>query len=364
MWQTIALRAPSFQPRARESRPDLRRILQHSVGTALGLACLALSAVAAPSEVRLSFFAPQGDRTAWIRLTPLARPVRREVLTTFPGHPTKVRAAWSADRQQNLVWFESDDDAANSLSATRPRLYWVTPGRAARELVLPPLGSLRDVGFERGGAAIALTLAPVTLTNDHHGHRVTTFAGKRYSILVGAEGIPVLVHAFRLNSKGQWQRFETALSTDGWDYAMGVEALKASRTLQFRADQVLGSQPAHDEVTDKPTLAALHAAAPTLSGANGDMWWRLKGPPTPVYCWSITGELTYATGRVFFGGPQPTVAPNLPWGPTDQVALNWRGQYLLASDAGSGKQPRLYDLKTRALVFSDDAVLDTIFWPD
>jgi hypothetical protein len=144
------------------------------------------------------------------------------------------------------------------------------------------------------------------------------------------------------------------VSTTGWDYAQGVGALAVAQTLGARSSQWLTSHPEHTEVKDAARL-------PKIQGTENDAWMRLAGSPGPVYFWSITGEFLHSTGRIAFG---TTLAPGLPWGERDAVALNRRGNYLLATCAGSGSHPRVWDVPKRKLVYAADTAWDTVFWPE
>jgi hypothetical protein len=48
----------------------------------------------------------------------------------------------------------------------------------------------------------------------------------------------------------------------------------------------------------------------------------------------------------------------------DYIRLQRRGPYLLVNGEDDGGHTRLYDLRTRQLVFSADLTTDAFFWPD
>lgn len=330
----------------------------------------ALPAAATTAAPRLSALVPTGHDTLWVRVDPVSPSHPRDILAHLPGSPQGGRVSWNADRTRALVWFDPDnleqlrDQTEAPIGDGRGRLYLVAPGGQVTQLPLPTVGKLREVGFDRAGVPTALTLAQVTLREDHKGRSYVDFEGKRYTRDSGAEGQPVLAHAFQWQADHRWRRVDTALSSDGWDYAMGVQALNVFRDLRFRAASALEAHPPHDELKDPRTLAALARLAPDLRPHDGDTWWRLRGLAAPVYCWSIAGEFTYATGRVAFGGSKPTWAPALPWGPRDPVAMAIRGPLLLLSTASTGGHARLYDTRTHKLLYKDDHARDVVFWPD
>jgi hypothetical protein len=328
-----------------------------------------VSPVHAAAPMRLSLFVADRKQTAWLRFDPvtIARSTEN-VVARLPGPPFGARASWSADRKRGLVWFDPTN-AGSLRDRTEPtppdareRLYLVDFGpHKTRALPLPGVGKLAEVGFLKDGSVMALTIHEVKTEEDRHGRAYTDFEGKRYSRDANAEGQPLLAHAWRLEGE-HWKRVETVMSSSGWDYAAEETQLKAYQALQYRAAQDLEATPPNQEVKDPRTRAALGALVPRLQPLTD--WLRLEGPNPPVYTWSVTGEFVHATGPVVFGGPKLALAPRAPWGPRDVIAAMRRGSYLLLASTHAGTHPRLYDLRTRKLIYSDDVGRDAVFWPD
>jgi hypothetical protein len=308
----------------------------------------------------LSTFVAGGPGCTWHRLDPL-NPKARQVVATFPCPPAGAKAAWSANRKRALVWFDPTNrgyvgEREEPVPAgLKERLFLVDlVAHTPYALPLPPLGALRDVGFDAGGAVLALTEQEFALGDNQTS---ITFEGKPYAANPAYEGMPVLVHAYRLEPNQTWKRVETAMSATGADYAPGVNVLTAAKSLGARSSQWLDSRREHAEVKDARVMARLAK----LQAAKGDAWVRIPG----AYVWTVTGEFLHTTGRIAFDdGKQATLAPGLPWGPKDPVALTGVGNYLLGTCAGSGSHPRLWDLRSHRLVFHQDQAWDTVVWPD
>ncbi|MDB5099823.1 MAG: hypothetical protein JWM80_4244 [Cyanobacteria bacterium RYN_339] len=332
---------------------------------------LLAAAVTPAPALHLSTFMAAGPNATWLQLNPF-NPRERAVVATFPGSPAGARAAWSANRKRGLVWFAPYNRGfINNHEEPMPaglteRLFLVDlPTHQTRQLSLPPVGALRDAGYDAGGAVLALTEQEIKLLEDKHGRHYVDFEGKRYGGDLGHEGLPVLVHAYRLEPDHHWQRVQTILSDTGWDYAQGVRALAAAKTLGTRTSTMLTAHPGEGPALGTGAKEKLRRMAPALHGTEGDGWVQLAGTPGPVYFWMFSGEFTYATGRIAFDtGAKTTLAPGLPWSSRDTVALNRHGASLLATCAGSGSHPRLWDVPTRKLVFVENQAWDTVFWPD
>lgn len=342
--------------------------------TLLALVTIAAPAPAAPAPLTLSLLEPAGKGCTWYKRDLKAN--KAQVLATFPGHPRGARVAWRADQRRALVWFDPDtveylkEQPETGGAGAKPRLYQVAldrPGSAPVALTLPPAGKLQDLGFNTRGEAVALTMtvSDKEASRDSQGRAYFDYGGRRYTGSKDLEGMPVLVHAWVLGPKENWNRRETVVSDDGWDYAQGVRRLKASEGLQYRTGEALEAHPATTELKDKAVRKALLKLAPTLKPVDNDDWARLKDPAVPLYVWMVTGEFTYSTGRVAFGvGPNAEWAPRLPWASRDLAAIQHRAGHLLVAGAAAGGHPRVYDVKSRKLVFASDTARATVFWPE
>lgn len=332
----------------------------------LGL-LLALPAVAAaPASLALSLFEPTPGGLAWRRHDPLTAK-QLPAIATFPGSADHIRVAWSHGRDQALVWFEHESGP--------DRLWQVTlPHGAKQPLPAPPVGQWLDVGYAPDGGILALTLQnehtpqPLKPQQDKQGWYFR-LEGERYSVPAGQEGIPALAHAFRWE-RGAWRKVETALTTDGWDYAQRTDALKAASTFGPRTHALLTPHPEGREVPDGPLRRQLFALEQGLD-PEGGQWLGVGKTSNTVYVWQEQGEFVYATRLIaWMDGRRPVKAPGPAWRTKREAhwdirfaALMPRGRHLLVSDAWSGERPWLYDVATRQVVYRSPTARAAVFWP-
>ncbi len=180
-------------------------------------------------------------------------------------------------------------------------------------------------------------------------------------LVPASEGIPVLVHAWSFED-GAWKRIETANSTTGWDYGLGVRILEAGH-LAFRSAEVLVSQVQGDGESAPEILAGLARFAPQAKPSDSSGWVRFGSGDTWLEIWEVSGEFAHTTGLAAFLDRErkPVKPPGWPFTGKDFVSYTWRGPYLLAAEADSGARPRLY--RGGKLVWSSDSARTVTFWP-
>jgi hypothetical protein len=324
------------------------------------------------TDSTLSLLEPHGARCAWVKLD--AASGRRRELSTFAGGCRGGRIALAADGMRGAVWF---DPAARSSTlvgqgafpeaeapaGSGPRLFAVELATGAAAAVPLPAGT-RDLGFDSRGRMIALTVQELTAAETDKGQALVD--GKTVKLEPAAEGVPVLVHAFVFHggADGGWQRRETANSTDGWDLALGVLALRAAQDLAFRSAEVLAKHVQGDDENDQALLAKLAGFAPQAHPApNESGWIRFGAGATRFVLWEASGEFAYATGLAAFvdAGGNPVKPPAWPYTENDVLSYVWNGPYLLAAEDFVGSHPRLY--RDGRLVWSSDAARAVTFWP-
>jgi hypothetical protein len=331
---------------------------------------------AATSDATLSLVEPAEGRCQWVRLDPVAK--RREVLAAIEGPCEGALVAFQKGGPKALFRFDpyavySSSYGAPGLPKTgfpeekpiegmKPRLYEVDGATGkVQALPEPAPGQLEDFGYNPKGEAIALTGE----TSDpkivkEGGKEFLEFEGKKYPVNEGGEGLPQIVHAFRLNGTS-WELIETKASNSGADYSIGVRALDASSDLAERTPDLLTPHTGGDEIKQPALLAKLTAILPA---EDRDVWVSLTDAAAPVYVYQVSGEFIYSTGVVRFQDGESLVAPaELGYTQADFIAALSRGDYLLIAASRIGAHPRLYNVKTRELVYKSDTARAAAFWP-
>lgn len=331
-------------------------------------------AVSAGPEVALSVFEPVAEGCRWSWLEP--RTDRRVEAATFPGTCFGASTAWSTDGTLALVRFDHENRSAafyaRNLSSRYPeevapagatdRLYRVTlPRGPTTEVPLPQPGRVHRVGFDAAGDLLAFTSLDDVSASDG----VLSHGGKAWPVPPDLLGVPLLVQAWRRSGAGEWSVVETRVSDTGTEGTLGVAALGPWREVRG-VDSSRLLQPHQDlpSVEDPSLLRRLAAFAPSVAGMTDGRWTRLPVDDGEVLVWKLTIEYEYLTCLVAFRtGNDVEEPPDLPCGAGDLVSVQHQGRLLLLSRAGSGAFPRLYDLRTRKLVWRSDEALNVTFWP-
>lgn len=325
---------------------------------------------ASPST--LSIFEPADGKCSWRHEDPLAK--KRVVLATFPGSCVGVRVAWSADASKAIVWFdprlvESTGYSSSTSSppgypdekvdeTAKPRFFLVDTRTGKTEpLTMPEVkdASLGDLGLTARGEVVALLEESIP-----EGTTGTVKSGtETLDLATITEGIPVIVHAWRREG-ADWKRFETRLSSTGWDYGQGVRELEAERTLGPRSVELLASH-AQGDSAEGDELAALKKHAPQKAKTADDGSWIFLGAGgTRVFVWEISGEFAHTTGLVVVNDAK---LPELGFTDGDLVAIRSSASFLLISNSHSGTHPRLYELPAGKLAYRSDVARGVTFWP-
>lgn len=321
----------------------------------------------------LSVFEPAGPSCEWRQVDPVAG--TKVVLASFPGSCVGARVAFSPDAAKAVVWFDPGLVQSSGYSSTlssKPGYPDETPDEKATRrafvvstrrpkvepLPLPsvPGQTLQDLGVDATGAVVALLEEAVP--EDAKG--VITSGAQKFDLSTITEGLPVLVHAYRREGT-EWRKFETKLSTTGWDYGLGVKELEASNKLGPSSEDLLTSRGQGDSVEGEvlPQLAKL---APKGAKEDDGTWIFFGAGGARFYVWEISGEFAHTTGLVASGSP-PAVLPKLGFTDGDLVAIRTSGPYVLIAGSNAGTHPRLYEFPAAKLVFSSDSARAVTFWP-
>lgn len=299
---------------------------------------------------------------------------REETLAKLPAVHGGADVAFVPGRDEAIVWRgQGYDDPP-----TPEGLWHVTWGAAPKVEVLkgPGMGKLNDVGYDAQGRPTALVLdepEPYVEPKKDAKGEFRMFEGKRYDFEAGAEGLKVLAHAYTWEG-GAWKRSETIQTTSGWDYGMGVKALKAYTGLAPRTNEMLDGHPPLVEITDPKRLSALKKLSPRDVEGEGDAWQTLPGDP-PLHIFTVSAEFVMLSSRIAVdvnGEPQALGGLEAPAEAEESmmmgkgqraITLERRGPLLLVADIGNGRHPRLVDLATRDMRFSSDRASAAVFWP-
>jgi hypothetical protein len=298
-------------------RAEGRRRLPIFLAAALAVAITAAAeeptrrAPAAPTlpagAATLSLLEPRaGGGCDWIELE--AASGRRRVRAAFPGGCLGGTTVLARDGKQGAVWFAVGEyGGPRSAPPSGARLYIVDLACGGVTQVPVPEG-MRDLGFDRAGRLLSLTLQSLTEAELERGEALVD--GKPVRLEKPLDGVPVLAHAFVLESR-RWHRVETVNSTDAWDLALGVKGLAAAHDLGFRSAETLVPQVQGDEEDDGALLAQLARFAPQVAAlSRGDGGWIRDGwADTRFVLWEERGEFGYSTGLAAFvdrdGNPHP-----------------------------------------------------------
>lgn len=321
----------------------------------------------------LSVFEPVGAHCEWRQVDPAAGTT--VVLARLPGTCVGARVGWSPDASKAVVWFDPTHVQRAGYSSQvssksgypdevpdgkAPLRAFVVSTRKPRVGPLPipamPGHTLQALGVDGSGAVISLFEEAVP----EEAKGVITSGDQNFDLTTITEGLPVLVHAFRREG-AEWKKFETKLSTTGWDYALGVKELEAQHKLGPASEDLSRSMAQGDAVDDEP-LPALGKLAPRGAGAEDGQWIFVGAGGARLYVWEISGEFAHTTGLVALGSP-PAVLPKLGFTDGDLVAIRTSGPFVLITGSDVGTHPRLYQLPEGRLLFSSDTARATTFWP-
>lgn len=322
----------------------------------------------------LSLLRPKGSRCEWQRLSLPKREIR--VIASFEGNCAGAQLAISPDQSKALILVDPQwrNGGYSAPGMTQPyakeipagegpmRLYEVAVETGAVTVLdLPTNGSPRDIGYNRQNTAVILTLEDVE--DPTEARTALVFEGQRLPIPDDGEGIPALAHGFELVGNA-WRRVETRATRVGADYSLGAAALRLNANRSSSSAEILSPHPDGDAIADPAVLIKLKAQAPHLTPDNGGdgQWLKLKGVDALV--WEVAIEFVYSTGAVrFLAGDALLEPPGLGFTDGDLIAPVVRDRLLLITQAATGAYPRLYDTKTRTLLYSSDDAVATTFWP-
>lgn len=320
----------------------------------------------------LSVFEAADGKCVWRQEDPLTE--KRVVLATFEGACVGLRVAWSVDTTKAVVGFDPQlvQSAGYSSQAStppayadevvdpnaKPRWFFVDMKTGKAEPLTPPSiekNELREVAISTKGDVIALLEEAVP--EDAKG---TIKSGDQtFDLSEITEGIPVLVHAYRRDGAA-WKRFETKLSTTGWDYGLGVSALDAATDVGVKSDKLLDSH-SETDTFDDATQKQLDKFKPAKAKTEDDgAWTGVEFNGHTVYVWQVSGEFAHNTGlAVTKAGP----LPELGFTDGDLAAYSSNGSLLLISKSDVGTHARLYSFPDVKLVFRSDTARTVTFWP-
>jgi hypothetical protein len=300
------------------------------------------------TDATLSALEPLGAQCAWVKVEP--RQGKRAVLARMEGRCDGGRVALSKDQARALILFEQESGAVTLHQVD------VKAGRAEK-VTPPPLGTVRSVGFDDKGRALALTVENV---EDGQPLQVE---GKPVKPCEACEGLPALAHAFALGPKG-WERVESVATGVESDLAPGEKELSLYTSLRLDSQEQLSPHPDAEAEGDAKVLKALARLFPKAPVGDDAEWNRLKGTAAPVWVYlSLGGEAMYSTGALALGGKKgpESVVPGFT--SSDAVAPLVRGPYLLVVRAYIGSEAVMLDVKKGELLPLSRQLQAVTFWP-
>lgn len=286
------------------------------------------------------------------------------------------RVYWAPDASRALIWFDPAtvySHGYGSATASKPRYVEETPDPNAvsrfllvtvatgevRTLPAPTgPGEINRVGLDGSGRVLALTLE--NLEDGRIVDGAVQVDGQAIAIPQDQEGLPALAHALSLEGE-RWKRIESAATTTGWDYAGGTGVLPAARGLGQSSVELLSSRGGLEPLLPEQA-AVLATQRPANLGSDDGEWGRTLNEGAPLFVWQVVGEFTHFTGLMRWG-ESPAPLPGLEFTDGELVGLQIRGPLILVAGSVVGTHPRLYDARTRRLVFSSDEARAVTFWP-
>jgi hypothetical protein len=328
------------------------------------------------AQSTLSLLEPIDAGCEWRTLDPASGATT--TLATLPGSCTGARIAWTADTSKALVWFDPEHLTHSAFSANfaskpgfadelrdanaQSRLFSVDVRSGdVKPLAMPPVSdaqNLEDLGLGVDGVPLAFfTETPRKLADDA---KTLQADGQTFDLSEIHEGAPAIARAFRFTDGG-WSRFETKLTTTGWDYALGASALDAHSKMGPRSAQLSMSVNGGDSAEEKE-VQALKKLTPPKAKEDDGAWIFVGAGGVRVYVWQVTAEFAITTGLIASGMP-PAPLPQLGFTDGDLVALRTSGPYVLVTASDVGTHPRLYQLPAAKRVFASDSARAVTFWP-
>jgi|GEM_PF-3504266 len=344
-------------------------VLTATIGSLMAIRYFSRKILAREPAATLSVFEPHAGGCAWTRIEPVRN--IEDALATFHSDCDGVRAAWAPSLDKAIVWFGTDQD---NVTVYLTNLDEKTPS----ELPLP--GDSDVVSFALASRnlplAFTMTMEPV-VGHDETGTFIEA-AGARYPVLAEGDGIDVLAHAFSLHS-GKWTLLETAASRCCADAAPGITLLnsykqnvESAQAATLQSGEILSATPEHTPMMDPPIVGKLNSDLSNEFDRSTGFWGRIGGAgELEVFVWFIpAGEdetgVDYATGHARFYSKQTGEVSPLPQAvlsAKDQATYQIHDRYLLVTEAGSGMQPRLYDMEKGTMIWSSDLAQGVTFWP-
>lgn len=272
------------------------------------------------SEASVVFLETRGTACVWVEQDSLSE-VRRELFTVEASCGI-LRWAYSPDQKQAAVLVVREEGA--------PELHTIELS-TLKALPRPvPPGKLASVGFGPDQALILLVEQADfdgKLPRQKEGDtEYLVHEGQRYE--VAADGMPGLAHAFRLEGE-QWKRIETVSTAYETDFASGVEALSAAKTLGRRGPSYPYELSAFESLAPERPEAKILAAAAPRGEEDGGEWGTVQTGTITLYAWAETSEVLLPKAELYRLQGNTLKPFELPLEKSSYVELQARGPYLL-----------------------------------
>ncbi|MDY7226860.1 hypothetical protein [Hyalangium rubrum] len=224
--------------------------------------------------------------------------------------------------------------------------------------------SIEQIGFDTQGRVVAIVtdIFVERTPQKKKGETFITFEGKNYPVSEGAEGLPGLAHAYRLE-EGGWKRFETKASGFESDLAAGSAVLEATKALvpTFKASVPVDRMPGAE--ASESAVKMLDAAFPGQD--EGGQWMTLTTPGGKLhYRGVIGGEYLYPSAPVRWEQDgKLEELEGLSAKPDDFLSFQLQEDWLLVANFADQRMTQAWDTRTKKRVLSLEGASAPAFWP-
>ena len=302
------------------------------------------------TDSTLSTLSDADDGCHWRRVDPITK--ERDAIATFRGSCVGGKTAWTVDGTRGLLYLPNKGN---------PALWEMTfAEQQPKTLPLPPVGRIRDLGYDNHGSIWAITVDHPDLAA---GRRLT-FENTAFEVPDDLGGTPGLAHAFRFTAEETWKHEEVKLTADDLEGLRVPDELDSISRLATRTGRLLG-QLARAEPVDPavlPNLAVVYEGKGVEANVPGS-WGRIAQDGATAFVWFTDATFADPTGLLAFqvdGNIVRAADPALT--DRDLAAVSVRGSFVLVASR-TGTEARLYDVRTQKALFNGHGLTATAFWP-
>lgn len=313
-------------------------------------------------QVFLSGFEERSGSCAWELIDPLDG--SEQEIAVFPEHCDGVNVSWSPSAREALVTFPGSKapvvhDVEGNDQTTVGTIWLVDFGARRAGRLRSPLGETRVVGFDQEGMPNAVVFQ-AGRSWSHVGDTVRAWLG------LSLQGTVTTPSRFELHTfAGRWREREVAEQISWLDSLDPRRTSIVLRTYPLDDSLSAGFAAIAEEVADTP--CPRFALPPSGRTMPGSCEWRglpAVGPGIAIRTTRIGSHPSDLAGPlVFFGSSGPIVGETRRE-PDRPLRVEARGAFVLSETRVSGSTPRVFDVRTGAVLFDSDRHQGVTFWPD